>query len=88
MFTSLTIKFPARLDSNGKEKPSPRWHPYTLIPDEKTWGAEAEQYQTKMMCWEIANQVYSEYKRLYEETIESEVWECYGMYLAKLYPID
>lgn len=88
MFTSLTIKFPPRTDANGKGKPPPRWHSQNLIPDVETWGEEAEEYQTKMMCWEIANQVYSEYKRLYEETIESEVWECYGMYLAKLYPID
>lgn len=88
MFPSLTVKFPKRLDSNGRPKPPPKWHAYNLIPQVSEFKDAAEQYATKMVCWEVAQGIPSEYKILYENTLESEVIEMYGFYLAKLYPVE
>ena len=88
MFTSLTIKWPEQTDQYGRKKTPPRWHAYNLIPSVKQWGDEAEFYQIKMLCWEIAGGNVALYKQLYEETRESEVMEMYGLYLAKLYPTN
>lgn len=83
---SFNVKWPSAKDERGKSKPKPKWHAYNLIPQVDEFGSEAEQYEMKMICWEVALGIVSEYKVLYEQTIESEVWEMYGLYLAKLYP--
>lgn len=88
MFTSLTIKFPERKDEYGNPKPQPKWHAYNLIPQVREFKEAAEGYQMKMICWEIAGGNPTQYKILYEETLESEVIEMHGFYLAKLYPIE
>ena len=86
MFKSLVVKFPKRYDENGREKKPPVWHAWNLIPQVSEFGANAEGYDSKMMCWKLAKGDYTTYKHLYEDVRESEMWEAWGMMLADIYP--
>ncbi|MFN3307241.1 MAG: hypothetical protein ACK42Z_08670 [Candidatus Kapaibacteriota bacterium] len=60
-----------------EKKKNARWHAYNLIPCESE-GYEHEEemeYYYKALCYTAARGIYSEMKRLYEESSLVEVFE-------------
>jgi len=70
----------------SEEQKPKYWNPYNLLADRKTFGVVMYmEYYYKLLCEFISDGDFTLFKKLYEDTNESEVWDYMAIRKAVTY---